>query len=191
MGTSGAKAQVRGGRGTLIKKMPFVSGGGSAGWCGWNTGCHRRSVVDRGKRSGGGRSHFSQTGVCGVRAEWTGRNAQVFLPPPGLGPVTLSKLVTPLLFCFLVSSSHHRGAVHFLITLLGSLPTPTHHLHACALVLNSPTRANLCLIVLGCIPSAQTCARHSRQVFAGQMDAFAGPMRGCIDQDALPLLSSL
>lgn len=41
--------KFRGGRGTLIKKMPFVSGGGSAGWCGWNTGCHRRSVVDREK----------------------------------------------------------------------------------------------------------------------------------------------
>lgn len=38
----------------------------------------------------------------GEGAEWTGRNAQVFLPPPGLGPVTPSKLVTPpSIFAFL------------------------------------------------------------------------------------------
>ena len=56
--------------GTLVKKMPFVSGGGSAGWCGWNTGCHRRAVVDREKRSG-------VEGPISARQEFVGQGSRV------------------------------------------------------------------------------------------------------------------
>lgn len=86
-----------------FKKMPFMFGGGSAGRCGWNTGCHRRAVVDREKKEVMWKVPFQpDRSLWGEGAEWTGRNAQVVLPPPGLGPVTLSKLVTPpSIFAFL------------------------------------------------------------------------------------------
>ena len=72
--------------------------------------------------------------LWGEGAEWTGKNAQVFLPPPGLGPVTLSKLVTPpSIFAFL-SAAVIIEAQCISLPLCWVPCSPHHHSHACALV---------------------------------------------------------
>lgn len=103
-------------------------GGGSTDWCGQKTVCHGRTVVGGENGEVGWKVHRSPTGAGGVRGrsekllDWC---VQLFLPPHAWRLPPCIKLPHPLLqqhFCFPVSSSHHRHAVHF--TLPPASPPP-------------------------------------------------------------------
>lgn len=154
------------------KKMPFVFGGGSAGQCGWNTGCHRRAVVDR-ERSGaeGPISATQELVERGRGVDWC---TQVFLPPPCLGPITLSQMATPpSIFVFLLAAVITEVRCISLSPCL--VPSsPHHHLHTYALEcqLRQGRFVSICpRLHSQCL---EQCLAQSRQIFAGQVNVFVG-----------------
>lgn len=155
-------------------------GGGSTDWCGQKTVCHGRTVVGGENGGVGWKVHRSPTGAGGVRGrsekllDWY---VQLVLPPHAWRLPPCIKLPHPLLqqhFCFPVSSSHHRHAVHFTLPPASPPSSLPHHLTHVRAARGTRVQGPVSISSLLYSQCLQQCLVPSRRIFVGQMNVFIG-----------------